>query len=55
MSDFVCRNNIFLFLYAIVNNFGMDPDEFFFDPADLYQYKDISNVIIRLDLNLNVN
>ena len=50
MSDFVCRNNIFLFLYAAVNNFGMDPDDFFFDPADLYQYKDISKVIKRIEI-----
>ena len=44
VSDFVCRNNIFLFLYAPVNNFGLDPDEFFFEPTALYQYKDISKV-----------
>ena len=45
VGDFVCRNNIFLFLYAAVNNFGLDPDQYFFDPTALYQYKDISKVI----------
>ena len=44
VSDFICRNNIFLFLYAAVNNFGLDPDEFFFEPTSLYQYKDIPMV-----------
>jgi len=48
VSDFVCRNNIFLFLYAAVNNFGLDPDEHFFDPTALYQYKDISKVLRTL-------
>ena len=45
VSDFVCRNNIFHFLTAAVNNFDLDPDEYFFDMPDLYQYKDISKVI----------
>ena len=42
VSDFVCRNNIFLFLYAAVNNFQLDTDDHFFEPTALYQYKDIS-------------
>ena len=45
VGDFVCRNNIFLFLYAAVNNFDLDPDSYFFDPTALYQYKDISKVL----------
>lgn len=50
VSDFVCRNNIFLFLYAAVNNFGLDPDEFFFEPTALYQYKDISKVTSQYNI-----
>ena len=44
VGDFVCRSNIFLFLYAAVNNFELDLDQYLFDPTDLYQYKDISKV-----------
>jgi len=48
VSDFVCRNNIFLFLYAAVNNFQLDTDDHFFEPTALYQYKDISKVLRTL-------
>ena len=54
VSDFVCRNNIFHFLTAAVNNFDLDPDEYFFDMPDLYQYKDISKVIF-FSLKSNVS
>jgi len=48
VSDFICRNNIFLFLYAAVNNFQLDADDHFFEPTALYQYKDISKVLRTL-------
>jgi len=48
VSDFVCRNNIFLFLYAAVNNFELDADDHFFEPTALYQYKDIAKVLRTL-------
>jgi hypothetical protein len=57
VSDFVCRNNIFLFLQyvrpplpsltnllsAAIKNFGLD-HEHFFQPSDLYEARDISMV-----------
>lgn len=47
VSDFVCRNNIFLFLSAAIKNFKLD-HEHFFQPSDLYEAEDISMVLKTL-------
>jgi len=44
VDDFVCRNNIFLFLHAAVTHFGLRTDHHFFEPPCLYQYQDVGQV-----------
>ncbi|XP_023339464.1 guanine nucleotide exchange factor VAV2 [Eurytemora carolleeae] len=44
VEDFVCRNNIFLFLRSVVTHFDLE-ESFFFDPTCLYQYQDVGKVI----------
>ena len=45
VSDFLCRNNIFLFLHALASphNFNFEQD-LLFDPEDLYLCRDIGKV-----------
>ena len=45
VSDFLCRNNIFLFLHALASpqHFKFEQD-LLFDPEDLYLCRDISKV-----------
>lgn len=47
VSDFLCRNNIFLFLHAVVANFELDEDQLF-QPVDLYLCKNVGKVFRTL-------
>ena len=47
VSDFLCRNNIFLFLHALVSHFELTQSQLF-SPEDLYLCKDISKVFRTL-------
>ena len=47
MSDFLCRNNIFLFLRALVSHFELSESQVFC-PEDLYLCQDIGKVIRTL-------
>ena len=43
VSDYVCRNNIFVFIRAIVSHFEV-PTDLAFDPEDLYLCRDLGKV-----------
>lgn len=47
VSDFLCRNNIFLFLHAVVANFELSEGQLF-HPEDLYLCRDIGKVFRTL-------
>ena len=47
VNDFLCRNNIFLFLHSCIQSFHLDND-YFFQPEDLYQCKNVARVIETL-------
>ena len=44
VEDFICRNNIFLFVRSLVNHFKLETEVAFFDPPCLYEYQDIGKV-----------
>jgi hypothetical protein len=48
VNDFLCRNNIFLFLYSCVQSFNLGMDDHFFQPEDLYQCKNVGRVLETL-------
>ena len=48
VNDFLCRNNIFLFLHSCIQSFHLGMDEHFFQPEDLYQCKDVRRVLQTL-------
>jgi guanine nucleotide exchange factor VAV len=47
VSDFLCRNNSFLFLHAVVSNFELSESQLF-RPEDLYLCQDIGKVFRTL-------
>ncbi len=47
VSDFLCRNNIFLFLHAILSHFELTEEQIF-SPEDLYLCQDIGKVFRTL-------
>lgn len=47
VNDFLCRNNIFLFLHSCIQSFHLDND-YFFQPEDLYQCKNVGRVVETL-------
>ncbi len=48
VSDFLCRHNIFLFLHATVASFHLDTGQYFFQPEELYQCRDVGKVLETL-------
>ena len=44
VSDFVCRNNIFLFVRSLVTHFKLDQETVYFEPPALYQFQDVGQV-----------
>ena len=47
VSDFLCRNNIFLFLHAVLSHFELTEEQVF-SPEDLYLCQDIGKVFRTL-------
>ena len=47
VSDFLCRNNIFLFLHAVLSHFELTEQQVF-NPEDLYLCQDIGKVFRTL-------
>lgn len=48
VNDFLCRNNIFLFLHCCIQSFHLSMDDHFFQPEDLYHCKDLGRVLETL-------
>lgn len=47
VSDFLCRNNIYLFMHGLVSHFDLSEDQLF-RPEDLYMCRDIGKVFRTL-------